>query len=317
MSETVVVCHSFLPDGQLARWQADFPGVVFHDARSPEAFVRHKADATIAFGLPPFDALAGMTKLRWLQLASAGVPGALCPLASERSLRVTNLAGLYGPSIAEHALGMMLILSRNLHVAYSQQAAKIWDQSVNRTMRNLAGSTLGVIGLGNIGVNIARLGQAMGMRVVGCRRSAKTTPYVDQVYACSERNRVAAEADVVAVAAPLTRDTDAFLGREFFAAMRPGALIVNVARGAVIDESALIEALQTGKVGGAGLDVFAVEPLPAESPLWTLPNVVVSPHYSGDVVNFSTAPADRFTRNLRNWLSQRDLEGSVLLDLGY
>ena len=317
MSESVVVCHTFLPDGQLARWQADFPGIPFHDAREPEAFARHKTDATIAFGLPPFDALAGMTKLRWIQLASAGVPGALCPLASERALKVTNLAGLYGPSIAEHALGMMLILSRNLHVAERQQAAKVWDQGVNRTMRNLAGSTLGVIGLGNIGVNIARLGQAMGMRVVGCRRSAKVAAHVDQVYACNDRNCVAAEADVVVVAAPLTRETNAFLGRDFFAALRPGALVINVSRGPVIDEPALIEALQSGKVAGAGLDVFAVEPLPAESPLWTLPNVLVSPHYSGDVVNFSTAPADRFTRNLHNWLGRRELEGCVLLDLGY
>lgn len=317
MSETILICHSFLPDGQLSLWQKDFPNLAFLDGREPKAFAAHHADATIAYGLPPLDALAAMPKLRWIQLASAGVPGPLCPLATARNLRITNLSGLYGPTIAEHALAMMLTLYRNLHVVQRQQATKTWDQGVNLTMRNLAGGTLGVIGLGDIGKNIARLGQAMGMRVVGCRRTAQSTPFVDRVVDFKERNVLAAESDVVAVTAPLTRETETFLSRDFFAAIRAGAIVVNVSRGPVIDEAALCEALRSGRVRGAGLDVFAVEPLPADSPLWTHPNVIVSPHYSGDVVNLSPRPAERFTRNLRNWLAALDLEGAVSLELGY
>jgi phosphoglycerate dehydrogenase-like enzyme len=258
-----------------------------------------------------------MPKLRWIQLASAGVPAALCPIAIDKRIRVTNLAGLYGPTIAEHGLAMMMILSRNLHIVQRNQAAKNWDRAVADTMRDLAGKTLGIIGLGNIGQNIARLGQAMGMRVVGCRRTVTKTPFVDRVYDIGERNILAAESDVVAVAAPLTRETDGLLGREFFQAIRPGAIVVNVSRGPVIQEPALLEALQSGRVFGAGLDVFTTEPLPADNPLWTHPNVIVSPHYSGETVNLYAPPAERFTRNLHNWLAGRELEGNVKLDLGY
>src|SRR5207244_3061692 len=149
---------------------------------------------------------------------------------------------------------------------------KKWDRSVADTMRDLAGKTLGIVGLGNIGQNIARLGQAMGMRVAGCRRTVRKTPFVDRVYDIGERNILAAESDVVAVAAPLTRETDGLLGREFFQAIRPGAIVINVSRGPVIQEAALLDALQSGHIFGAGLDVFTTEPLSADNPLWTHPN---------------------------------------------
>ncbi len=317
MSESILICHSFLPEGQLARWQKDFPDLAFVDAREPATLAMRYAEATIAYGLPELPALSKMPKLRWIQLASAGVPAALCPIATAQKIRVTNLAGLYGPTIAEHALSMMLMLSRNLHIVLRNQASKTWDRSVATTMLDLAGKTLGIVGLGNIGQNIARLGQSMGMRVVGCRRTVQKTPFVDRVYEVSERNILAAESDVVAVAAPLTPETDGLLGREFFQAIRAGAIVVNISRGPVIVESALVDALQSGRVFGAGLDVFTTEPLPADSPLWTHPNVIVSPHYSGDTVNLSTPPAERFARNLRNWQAGRDLEGNVKLDLGY
>jgi phosphoglycerate dehydrogenase-like enzyme len=157
----------------------------------------------------------------------------------------------------------------------------------------------------------------MGMRVVGCRRTAAKTPFVDRVYDIGERNILAAESEVVAVAAPLTLETEGLLGREFFQAIRAGAIVVNVSRGPVVQEPALLEALQSGRVFGAGLDVFTAEPLPVDNPLWTHPNVLVSPHYSGETVNLYSPPAERFTRNLRNWLAGGDLEGNVNLELGY
>ena len=157
----------------------------------------------------------------------------------------------------------------------------------------------------------------MGMRVVGCRRTVQKTPFVDRVYDVSERNILAAESDVVAVAAPLTRETDGLLGREFFQAIRAGAIVINVSRGPVIQESELWKALQSGRVFGAGLDVFTTEPLPADNPLWSYPNVIVSPHYSGETVNLYAPPAERFARNLRNWLAGREMEGTVKLELGY
>lgn len=317
MSKPVIlICH-WLPDGELARWTSEFAECDFVDGRDPAVAVRELPRANIVYGLPDVGKLVEATGVRWIQLASAGVPAALCPVAAERNIRVTNLAGLYGPTIAEHALALMLILSRNLQIVQCNQAAKKWDRSVANTMRDLHAKTIAVVGLGNIGQNIARLAKAMGMRVVGCRRTPRPTPFTDRVYPLADMKAMLAEAEYVAVAAPLTRETDGMLGAVEFKAMRQGAFYINVSRGPVAQEAALVDALQSGRLGGAGLDVFAVEPLPAEHPLWTMPNVVISPHFSGETVNNSALPAQRFTRNLRNWLANRDLEGTVNLELGY
>src|SRR5262249_41566483 len=177
MRSTVIVCH-WLPDGEFARWQHEFPDVEFVDAKVPDALNR----ADIAYGLPDLARLQEAPRLRWIQLASAGVPAALCPIARDRQIRVTNLAGLYGPTIAEHALAMLLILNRNLQVAQRNQASKTWDRSVAATMRDLHGRTLAIVGLGNIGSNIARLARAFAMRVIGCQRPPQPCPRADRPY---------------------------------------------------------------------------------------------------------------------------------------
>lgn len=317
MPKQLILVGHWLPEGELARWAAEFTECEFVDGRDASVAAHAISRATIAYGLPEIAAMPTATQLRWIQLASAGVPWALCPAAAQQGIRVTNLAGLYGPTIAEHALGLMLIVSRNLHVAQRHQAAKKWDRTVAQTMRDLHGKTIAIVGLGNIGQNIGRLAKALGMRVVGCRRTPRPTPFTDRVYAVAELPTMLAEADYIAVAAPLTRETDGMLGAAEFQAARPGAIYVNVSRGPVAKEAALLEALQSQRLTGAGLDVFATEPLPPEHPLWSLPNVVISPHYSGETVNNSDLPAQRFCRNLRNWLAGRELEGNVDLGLGY
>jgi phosphoglycerate dehydrogenase-like enzyme len=312
----VLVCH-WLPEGELARWGKEFVDCTFLDAREPEALRRHLPTADIAYGLPDVQQLLQAKPLRWIQLASAGVPAALCPIAQGQDIRVTNLAGLYGPTIAEHALALMLILSRNLHLVGRNQAERKWDRSVADTMADLHGKTLAVVGMGNIGQHIARLGKALGMRVVGCRRTPRPTPFADRLYPVTDLQPMLAEADQVAVAAPLTALTEGMLGPAELAAMKPGAFYINVSRGPVAQEAALLDALRSGRLAGAALDAYAVEPLPPEHPLWTFPNVVVSPHYSGETVNTGNLPAERFLRNLRNWLGGREMEGSVDLAAGY
>ncbi len=312
----ILVCH-WLPDGECARWTNEFGDCEWVDARAPQVAARALPRATISYGLPDIKLLSQAKALRWLQLASAGVPAALCSIAAQQSVRVTNLAGLYGPTIAEHALSLMLILSRNLQIVQRNQFEKKWDRTVADTMRDLHGKTIGIVGLGNIGQNIARLAKAFGMRVVGCRRTPRPTPFTDRVYAVGELKAMLAEADYVAVAAPLTGATDGMLGPAEFQSMRQGAIYINVSRGPVAQESALVAALQSGRLAGAGLDVFAAEPMPVQHPLWEMPNVVISPHFSGETVNNSALPAERFKRNLRNWLAERELEGTVDLALGY
>lgn len=316
-AKTRVVILTWLPDGILARLAEEFSGLEFVDAREPATFDRHFPEAAITYGAPPVSRLVEAPNLQWVQLNSAGVPQDLCPVARSRGITVTNLAGLYGPSIAEHALGLTTLLARNLHMAFRNQQRPCWDRTVAQTMFDLHGQTLALVGLGNIGQSIARLARAYGMRVVGCRRRAQPTPFVDQVYPLEELPAMLAEAAVVAVAAPLTAATQGMLGPAEFAAMKRGVLYINVSRGAVAEETALLTALESGHVAAAGLDVFAAEPLAPEHPFWAMPQVVVSPHYCGETVNQSAQPAERFARNLRNGLSGRTLEGVVDLEWGY
>jgi phosphoglycerate dehydrogenase-like enzyme len=313
----LVLVLEWMPDGMLAQLAARFPDCEFVDARPAETRDRLLDKARVCYGMPPLDRLPAATQLQWIQLISAGVPWPLCPEARERGITVTNLAGLYGTSIAEHALAMMLLLSRNLDVAHRQQDQRLWERSLRTTMSDLHGKTLSIVGLGNIGQNIARLARAFGMRVVGCRRTARFTPYVDRLYSLAELSAMLAEGDIVAVAAPLTRATEGMLGPAEFAAMKKGVYYVNVSRGPIAREEALLAALRSGHVAGAGLDVFAVEPLPPEHPLWTMPRVLISPHYSGETINLSSLPAERFARNLASWLAGRDMEARVNLELGY
>ncbi len=317
MSKPLVLVLEWMPDGVLESLSAEFPHCTLVDARAPEVRDRHLAEAIITYGHPAVDRLTEAARLRWIQLISAGVPQELCPPAKALALTVTNLSGLYGTTIAEHALGMMLVLSRNLHVAFYQQQDKRWDRQLRETMRDLHGGTLGIIGLGNIGQNIARLGRALGMRVVGCRRLARSTPYVDRVYPREQLADMLGEANVIAVAAPLTIHTEGMLGPAEFAAMKKGAIYVNVSRGGIAQEEALLAALRSGHIAGAGLDVFAVEPLPQDHPFWNMPQVLISPHYSGETINLSSLPAQRFARNLACWLDGDELEGRVNLEWGY
>jgi phosphoglycerate dehydrogenase-like enzyme len=317
MSKPVLAVVAWLPEGILPRWAAEFSAFDLVDAREPALLDGCLRDAVITYGLPPVSRLGEAGALRWVQLISAGVPGDLCRPARERGLTVTNLAGLYGPTIAEHALGMMLMLARNLHVVLRNQQQRRWDRDVAGTMSDLSGKTLAVVGLGNIGQSIARLARGFGMRVVGCRRTDRPAPHVDRVYPCRELHAMLGEADYVAVAAPLTTHTEGLLGEAEFAALKRGAVYINVSRGGVAQEKALLAALASGQVSAAGLDVYAHEPLAPEHPFWSMPQVLVSPHYSGEVVNNSARPAERFARNLRRWLAKEELEGNVDLEWGY
>ena len=245
------------------------------------------------------------------------MPQELCPIAAARKIVVTNLAGLYGNSIAEHAFALMTVLARHLHTAFRNQTARVWDRGIARGMGDLHGKTLSLVGLGDIGRAIARLARAYGMRVVGCRRTDRPVAEIDRLYPLKELHAMLAEGDFVAAVAPLIASTQGMLGPAEFAAMKPGVIYVNVSRGPIAREDSLLDALRRGQVAAAGLDVFTTEPLPADHPFWTMPQVVVSPHYAGDVINQSDRPAERFVRNLAAWAMGQSMEGIVNLEWGY
>lgn len=317
MSRPQIMILSWFPDEVLPRWRSEFTECDFVDGRHPAILDSHLAQADITYGQPPVNRLHEATQLRWIQLTSAGVSQELCPLAKQQRLVVTNLAGLYGPSIAEHAFALMAMLARNLQIVVRNQQRQSWDRSVAKTMTDLQGKTISIVGLGNIGQSIARLAKAYGMRIVGCRRTDNSTPGIDRQYPLSELQAMLAEGDYVAVAAPLTAQTTGMLGKPEFAAMKRGAVYINISRGPVAEEFSLIEALRTGHLSAAGMDVFTTEPLPPGHPLWEMPQVIVSPHYTGETINQSARPAERFARNLRSWLANGKLEGIVDLDWGY
>lgn len=317
MTRPVILLLNEVHPGLPEKLRQRFPGCEVIDGRAQDLFEEHWPRASVTYALPPIQRLAEAPNLRWIQLMSAGVPRSLCSAARAQNITVTNLAGLYGPSIAEHTLALMSLVSRNLHLALRQQWERRWDNSINRTMTDLCGKTVAIVGLGDIGRCIARLARAYGMRVIGCRRTPRPTPHVDRVYSLHQLPEMLAEADHVVVAAPLTPETEGLLGPAEFAAMKPGAFFTNISRGAVAREECLLKALRTGRLAGAALDVFAVEPLPPDHPFWTMPQVVISPHYSGDTVNRSWLPFERFTRNLQAWLEGRHMEGVVNLERGY
>lgn len=315
MSRPAIAVLAWLPDGLFEQLASQHPEFDWLDGRQDP--MPHLSRASIVYGLPPVENLASMPDLKWIQLISAGVPWDLCPAARERNVVVTNLRGLYGPSIAEHAFMLLLMLARNIGTTFRNQLHAHWDRTIAPTLFDLRGKTLGIVGLGDIGRATARLGRAFGMRIVGCRRQVGNVPEADRVYPLSELHSMLAECDAVVVAAPLIKSTEGMLGSKEFAAMKRRVLYVNVSRGGIAQEPALLDALWSGQVAGAGLEVFTTEPLPREHPLWTMPQVIIVPHLAGEITNLSARPAERFNRNLHAWVGREVLEGVVDLNWGY
>jgi phosphoglycerate dehydrogenase-like enzyme len=226
---------------------------------------------------PFFGVCTNAPQLGWLHTSFAGTDHPLFDALLARGITLTNGAGVSAPSIAGTVMLYLLALSRDLPRWIRDQDARRWDP---RPFDDLAGMRLGIVGMGAIGGEVARLASAFEMEVIGLRRR----PRGDEpcaTWAADELPALLAWADAVAVTAPLTDDTRGLFDSAAFAAMRPGAWFLNVGRGEIVEESALVDALARGHIGGAGLDVFATEPLPNESPLWSMANVIVTPHSSG------------------------------------
>lgn len=245
-------------------------------------------------------------KLKWFHTFSAGVDAPVFQALLDWGTLLTNSSGASAPSIAQYVLAMMLHVTKRVGEWREQQARREWRQLGTG---ELTGQTVGIVGTGAIGGEVARLAHAFGMRVLGVRRSGKPTRYVHEMFTVRRLLPMLKQCDFVVLACPLTQETEGLIGEDELRAMKPTATLINIARGRVIDEAALIQALREGWIGGACLDVFSVEPLPETSPLWDLPNAVVTPHNSGfSPLNMERSMAifldnlDRFVRGkkLRN-----------------
>jgi phosphoglycerate dehydrogenase-like enzyme len=288
--------------------------VAVHVASTPEEAAPHIASADVLYAWkPPLDLYARTERLRWLQAMGAGVDWALVP-ELPRDVVVTRAPGVFGPWMAEYVLGWCLWVTQRMAAYRDAQSRREWIQQ-RVVPERLAGKTLAIVGLGDIGRQVARAARAQGMRTVGVTRSGRPVPGVERVHRTRELRRALSVADFVTLIVPLNDATRGLIGAAELAAMRPTAWLINIARGAIVDESALVQALQRRTIAGAILDVFATEPLPPDHPLWTLDNAVVTPHISGP--NIPGEIAHVFNDNLARYLAGRPLRHVVDRRRGY
>lgn len=281
------------------------------------------AEVYIGFGVPaPVLRAAGAT-LRWAHTGTAGVGSLLYDEMRASDVVLTNSAGVHAAPIAETVFAMALHFARGLDHAVRAQASARWDpapfeRAADGSIFELAGLTLGILGLGGIGLEVAHRARAFGMRVLATRRSDAPAPDgIELVRADDAVARLLADSDIVAVCLPSTAQTRSLLDRAALARLRRNAVLINVSRGDVVDEDALIDLLRTGRIRGAGLDVFRREPLPAESPLWTLPNALIMPHVSGTTTRFWQREQALIIDNIGRYLAGRPLRNVVDKRAGY
>ena len=263
----------------------------------------------------PREAVQRAPRLRWIHSTAAGVDQLLHPEVLEREIVITSSSGIHQP-LVEHVFAMVLALTRRLHIAIRNQVHRRWErrQAMGDEVR---GKTMGVLGLGHIGAEIAEKAHVFGMRVIGTKRTPADVPHVDRIYPPDELREVLRASDVVVIALPLTPDTRGLLGEAAFRAMKRTALVINIGRGPIVQEAALVRALQEGWIGGAGLDVFEREPLPADSPLWGMEHVIITPHVSGGWPGYMDAATPLLCDNLRRYLDGAPMRNLVDKARGY
>ena len=305
----------------LPRLQAAAPGVELLLAKDMAEAVRLAPAADAALGFCSAELLAAGPGIRWIQSYSAGVERCVAlPALHERDILLTNMQRIAGPVMAEHVMAMMLAWARGLHFYIPERMAGRWTREMPPPgrMLTLEGKTVLVVGLGGIGVEVARRAHALGMRVIATRASGRAGPeFVNYVGLPDELLKLAGQADFVVNTVPLTPATTGMFDAKFFAAVKHGAFFVNVGRGGSVVQGELVAALRSGQLGGAGLDVTDPEPLPADSPLWSMQNVILTPHVSA---NSDVGDEARFAigiENLRRYVAGEKMLSVVDVAKGY
>ena len=300
------------------------PGVEVVSVENEEEWEQRSGELAsrveVVVGYRPGTWFKEMPNLRWMQQTSAGANWLLShPEVAKSDVVLTNVAGVRDIPVAEHALALMLTLSRCIHHSVRRQLKHHWDKFVRREdMTELSGATMGLIGVGKIGEETAKRAKGMNMRVLGLRRRPElTSPHVDRMFGPQGLMELLCQSDWVVITGAMTSETIGLIGENELRTMKKSAYLINVARGPMIQEEALIKALQERWIAGAGLDVVEQEPLPQESPLWDMENVVITPHHAGA----SPYAVDRFikifTENLRRYQAGEPLMNVVDKRLGY
>ncbi len=311
------------PDWFAERLRQDFPLLDVVHLRSYEGAEAHlcDADVLVTWSLRP-EQFAEAKKLRWIHSPAAAVHQLLVPEFAASDVILTNARSVHGPVVAEHVIAMVLAMAKKFPEAMRFQAKHVWSKQQlwdgGVRPREVAGATLVVVGLGNIGAETARLAAALGMYVVAVREHPeKGAGPASEVLGYDQLDRALGQAEYVVLAAPLTPRTGGLINAVRLARMKPDACLINVGRGALVDEAALIAALRQKRIAGAALDVFSAEPLPPESPLWDLENVLITPHSAAVTERLWTRHYELLSDNLRRYLAGEPLRGLVDKHRGY
>jgi len=321
----VVVCHQHrfelwrAPEWLTERLRSQFRDVQFFHLHSYDDLEAQIGDADVLIGwsIRP-EQFAKAMRLRWIHSPAAAVHQLMYPELIASEVHITNAGSVHGPVVAEHAIAMVLALAKGLPAAmrYQQEhrwaQQSMWSGAEAQRPREVAGATLALIGLGSIGCEVARRARALGMRVIAVRehpeRGAQTA---NEVVGRDQLHHVLAEAEYVVLAAPVTDATTAIINAETLRKMRSDAYLINVSRGALVDEAALLRALREGTIAGGALDVLAQEPLPPDSPLWEAPNLLITPHTAAVTAKLWERHFELIRENLRRFLDGEPLLSEV------
>lgn len=312
-----ILLNAKIDPEHIAKIQAGFPAVQVDQADDPEKAkaLMPGVEVLVTWWQNFRPDLPDYPALKWIHSLSAGVEDFTQPQVTEGKILLTNSRGIHGIPISEHVLAMMLSFSRGLHQFVKNQAQSKWQRV---PLSELRGKTMGLVGLGSIGREIARLGAAFGMRVLAVKRSpGPPSEEVNRVVTLEGMEMVLRESDYLVIAIPLTAETRGLIGPKQLAVMKPTAILINIARGDVLDEGALITALEQGRIAGAGLDVFETEPLPPHSPLWQMENCLITPHTAAQSPQYMSRATDLFCRNLDAYIKGEPLPTLVDPKRGY
>lgn len=288
--------------------------VVF--ARSQEEIIETGGNAQVYFGNCLEKTFPYLTQLKWIQSHSAGMDAQLYPALKNSEVVLTSVAGVYASHAAEHAFALLLGLTRDIKGAAVNHTQHEWRKP--NQLIEIGGLTLGIIGLGGFGIQMAKRGRGFDMRVIAVDAYRKDKPdFVDELMPIDQLPALMRRSDVVMIACPLTEETHHLINADNLAVMKPTAYLINVARGKIVDERALIEILKAGKIAGVGLDVTEVEPLPKDSPLWDLEGVLLTPHVAGRSQHRVRRAAAFFCENLKRYLKGEPLKNIVDKQLGF
>jgi phosphoglycerate dehydrogenase-like enzyme len=325
----LIVLHHHLELWNVPSWfvetlRQDFPAVeIVHqsDYHQAEKYLPD-IEVAITWSLYP-EQFKIAKKLLWIHSPAAAVHQLMFPELVNSDVIVTNAREIHGPVVAEHTIALVLALAKKLHEAAGLQQKHVWGQEnlwhSHLRPREIAGATLGLVGLGSIGRVVARHASALGMRVIAVREHPNSGPIagVAHVFPSRELDKLLAESDYVVLAAPVTPATRGMINAAALAKMKSDACLVNVSRGALVDEPALVEALSKRRIGGAALDVFDDEPLPPQSSLWNLENLLITPHTAGMTDKLWDRHYAQISENLCRYLSGQPLLSVVDKKRGY